>query len=142
MGVPTSEVGYSSATARSGDHESSYEHVVALERERKKVYNEVTQLRKESAVNEPAKSLYWAVPLQCTCYMLRPLPETLARSILDYVPQRGRNMFEIDCRGIPPPIKCTTIIECTRRHTVNKLRVKVGLKLDLCSGESGSNLER
>ena len=32
MGVPTSEVGYTSATARSGDHESSYEHVVALEK--------------------------------------------------------------------------------------------------------------
>ena len=30
MGVPASEVGYTSATARSGDHESSYEHVVAL----------------------------------------------------------------------------------------------------------------
>jgi hypothetical protein len=36
MGVPISEVGYTSATARRGDHESSYEHVVALERERKK----------------------------------------------------------------------------------------------------------
>ena len=37
MGVPTSEVGYNSATARRGDHENSYEHVVALgvrERER------------------------------------------------------------------------------------------------------------
>ena len=32
MGVPASEVGYTSATARRGDHESSYEHVVALER--------------------------------------------------------------------------------------------------------------
>ena len=31
MGVPTSEVGYTSATARRGDHESSYQHVVALE---------------------------------------------------------------------------------------------------------------
>jgi len=31
MGVPTSEVGYNSATARRRDHESSYEHVVALE---------------------------------------------------------------------------------------------------------------
>jgi len=30
MGVPTSEVGYTSATARRGDHEISYEHVVAL----------------------------------------------------------------------------------------------------------------
>ena len=37
MGVPTSEVGYTSATARRGDHESSYEHVVALgKKERKK----------------------------------------------------------------------------------------------------------
>ena len=35
MGVPTLEVGYTSATARRGDHESSYEHVVALE---KKIY--------------------------------------------------------------------------------------------------------
>ena len=33
MGVPTSEVGYTSATVRRGDHESSYEHVVALEEE-------------------------------------------------------------------------------------------------------------
>jgi len=32
MGVPTSEVGYTSATVRRGDHESSYEHVVALEK--------------------------------------------------------------------------------------------------------------
>ena len=32
MGVPTSEVGYNSATARRRDHESSYEHVVALEK--------------------------------------------------------------------------------------------------------------
>ena len=32
MGVPTSDVGYTSATARRGDHESSYEHVVALEK--------------------------------------------------------------------------------------------------------------
>ena len=32
MGVPTSEVGYNSATARRGDHESSCEHVVALEK--------------------------------------------------------------------------------------------------------------
>ena len=31
MGVPTSEVGYNSATARRRDHESSYEHVVGLE---------------------------------------------------------------------------------------------------------------
>jgi len=34
MGVPTSEVGYTYATARRGDHESSYEHVVALERKK------------------------------------------------------------------------------------------------------------
>ena len=32
MVVPTSEVGYTSATARMGDHESSYERVVALEK--------------------------------------------------------------------------------------------------------------
>jgi hypothetical protein len=32
MGVPTSEVGYTSATARRGDHESSYENVVALKK--------------------------------------------------------------------------------------------------------------
>ena len=32
MGVPTSEVSYTSATARRGDHESSYEHVVALKK--------------------------------------------------------------------------------------------------------------
>ena len=32
MGVPTSEVGYTSATARRGNHESSYEHVMALEK--------------------------------------------------------------------------------------------------------------
>ena len=34
MGVPTSEVGYTSATASRGDHESSYEHVVALEKKK------------------------------------------------------------------------------------------------------------
>ena len=34
MGVLTSEVGYISATARRGDHESSYEHVVALEKKK------------------------------------------------------------------------------------------------------------
>ena len=34
MGAPTSEVGYTSATARRGDHESSYEHVVALEKKK------------------------------------------------------------------------------------------------------------
>jgi len=33
MGVPTSEVGYTSATARKGDHESSSEREVALEEE-------------------------------------------------------------------------------------------------------------
>ena len=33
MDVPTSEVGYTSATARRGDHEISYEYVVALEKE-------------------------------------------------------------------------------------------------------------
>ena len=32
MGVPISEVGYISATARRGEHESSYEHVVALKK--------------------------------------------------------------------------------------------------------------
>ena len=32
MGVPTSEVGYTSATVRREDHEISYEHVVALEK--------------------------------------------------------------------------------------------------------------
>ena len=36
MGVPTSEVGYNSATARRGDHESSYERVVALGEKKKK----------------------------------------------------------------------------------------------------------
>jgi len=30
MGVPTLEIGYNSATARRGDHESSYEYVAAL----------------------------------------------------------------------------------------------------------------
>ena len=33
MGVPTSEVSYISDTARRGDHEISYEYVVALEEE-------------------------------------------------------------------------------------------------------------
>ena len=37
MGVPTSEVGYTSATARRGDHESSYEHVVALEKKKERM---------------------------------------------------------------------------------------------------------
>ena len=53
MGVPTSEVSYTSATARRGDHESSYEHVVALERKKKycktddKSTKEVTQARSD-----------------------------------------------------------------------------------------------
>ena len=34
MGVRTSEVGYNCATARRGDHESSYEHVVAFGRKK------------------------------------------------------------------------------------------------------------
>ena len=34
MGVPTSEVDYTSATARRGDHESSYEQVVALDKKK------------------------------------------------------------------------------------------------------------
>jgi len=34
MGVPTSEVGYTSAAARRGAHEISYEHVVALEKKK------------------------------------------------------------------------------------------------------------
>jgi len=34
MGVPTSEVGYTSATARREEHESSYGHVVTLEGEK------------------------------------------------------------------------------------------------------------
>ena len=39
-GRPTSEVGYTSATARWGDHESSYEHVVVLERKKKEKLDE------------------------------------------------------------------------------------------------------
>ena len=39
MRVPTSEVCYTFATARRGDHESSYEHVVALEEEEKNPLN-------------------------------------------------------------------------------------------------------
>ena len=35
MGVPASEVGYTSPTASRGDHENSYEHVVALEKKKK-----------------------------------------------------------------------------------------------------------
>jgi len=34
MGVPTSEVGYTSATARRGNRESSYGHAVALGKEK------------------------------------------------------------------------------------------------------------
>jgi hypothetical protein len=36
MGVPTSEVGYTSATTRRGDHEVHKRHVVELEKKRKK----------------------------------------------------------------------------------------------------------
>ena len=43
MGVPTSEVGYTSATARRGDQESSYEHVLALEKE-KEMFNKRVHL--------------------------------------------------------------------------------------------------
>ena len=42
MGVPFSEVGYASATARRGDYESSYEHVVALEKKMYKTGTTVT----------------------------------------------------------------------------------------------------
>ena len=35
MDVPAPEVGYNSATARRGDYESSYEHVVAVEKKKK-----------------------------------------------------------------------------------------------------------
>ena len=43
MGVPTSEVSYTSTTARRGNHKSSYEHVVALEKKtfRYKMTNEI-----------------------------------------------------------------------------------------------------
>jgi hypothetical protein len=34
MGVSTSEVGYTSATTESGDHEAHKRHVVALERKK------------------------------------------------------------------------------------------------------------
>ena len=34
MGVPTSEVGYTIATTRRENHESSYEHVVVLEKKK------------------------------------------------------------------------------------------------------------
>jgi co-chaperonin GroES (HSP10) len=36
MGVPTSVVGYTSATTRRGDHEGHEGHVVAVGKERKK----------------------------------------------------------------------------------------------------------
>ena len=46
MGAPTLEVGYTSATGRRGDHESSYEHVVALDRE----FHITTQRESESGI--------------------------------------------------------------------------------------------
>jgi hypothetical protein len=42
MGVPTSEVGYASATTGRGDHEVHKGHVVALER-KKKTFIEETE---------------------------------------------------------------------------------------------------
>ena len=49
MGVPTSEVGYTSAKTRRGDHESSYEHVVALGEEKKKFNTrDFLQMQKKS----------------------------------------------------------------------------------------------
>jgi len=48
MGVPASEVGYTPATARRGDHGSSYEHVVALE-EKNIVITIVTQVGSQRA---------------------------------------------------------------------------------------------
>jgi hypothetical protein len=47
MGVPTSEVGYTSATLRRGDHEVHKGHVVALERERKKEKREKTNKKEK-----------------------------------------------------------------------------------------------
>jgi hypothetical protein len=58
-------------------------------------------------------------------------------------PRKGPKHVRNRLQGhLPPSIKCTTIIECTIRYTVNKLLVQVSLKLDLCSEEHGSNLER
>jgi hypothetical protein len=42
MGVPTSEVGYTSSTTGWGDHEFHKGHVVALKKERKKTKNTFT----------------------------------------------------------------------------------------------------
>jgi len=39
MGVPTSEVVSTSATARRGDHEILYEHVVALEKKNQREHS-------------------------------------------------------------------------------------------------------
>jgi hypothetical protein len=44
MGVPTSDVGYTSATTERGDHEVYKRHVVALEKERK---NETSLILRE-----------------------------------------------------------------------------------------------
>jgi len=49
MGVPTSEVGYTSATARRRDHESPYEHVVALEKDVSKKQHQHTWLQASSS---------------------------------------------------------------------------------------------
>jgi len=59
MGVPTSEVGYNSATARRGDHEISYEYVVALKKMFEGVCSTETSLSVyQSAICNIPKDVY------------------------------------------------------------------------------------
>jgi hypothetical protein len=59
MGVPTSEVSYTFATARRGDHESSYEHVVALERERESFLTDFCEIWCMTFPRNTAKQLIY-----------------------------------------------------------------------------------
>jgi hypothetical protein len=47
MGVPTSEVGYTSATAGRGDHKVHKEHVVALDKKEKKKFSHFHSFNRE-----------------------------------------------------------------------------------------------
>jgi hypothetical protein len=70
MGVPTLEVGYTSATTGRGDHEVHKGHVVALE-EKKKEKNFTLQVAFEQRV--PSHFLLWKAPLfQVPQVRLRP----------------------------------------------------------------------
>jgi len=80
MDVPTSEVGYTSATARRGDHESSYENVVAFEI--KKVH--VTMHRNRIILNNQPDTIIIQIYSVIKLYMFRASSVPIIRSFLMY----------------------------------------------------------